>query len=107
MSALCKSSYKDGRAITDREIAHMLTALLMAGQHTSSTSASWTLLHLAHKPKVAEDLYQEQVKFFSNPDGSLRPMTFEELKELPLMDGIIRETLRLHSPIHTIMVSLK
>lgn len=31
-------------------------------------------------------------------------MTYEEMKELPVLDGIIRETLRLHSPIHTIMV---
>lgn len=33
-------------------------------------------------------------------------MTYEEIKELPVLDGIIRETLRLHSPIHTIMVRL-
>jgi len=31
-------------------------------------------------------------------------MTYEEMKELPVLDGIIRETLRLHSPIQTIMV---
>ena len=49
-------------------------------------------------------LYDEQVEKFSNPDGSLRPMTYEEMKELPVLDGIIRETLRIHSPIHTIMV---
>jgi len=30
-------------------------------------------------------------------------MTYEELRELPLMDAVIRETLRLHPPIHTIM----
>lgn len=105
MSALCNSTYKDGRPPSDREVAHMLTALLMAGQHTSSTSTSWTLMHLAHDQEVAEALYQEQVKFFSNPDGSLRSMTHEEMKGLPLLDGVIRETLRLHSPIHTIMVS--
>lgn len=52
----------------------------------------------------SEALYQEQVKHFSNPDGTLRSMTYEEMKDLPVLDGIIRETLRLHSPIHTIMV---
>ena len=52
----------------------------------------------------SEALYEEQLKHFSNPDGTLRSMTYEEMKELPVLDGIIRETLRLHPPIHTIMV---
>jgi len=103
MAALCGQKYKDGRVVTDREVAHMLTALLMAGQHTSSSSVSWTVMHLANSPAIAEALYEEQLKHFSNPDGTLRPMTYEEMKELPVLDGIIRETLRVHSPIHTIM----
>lgn len=31
-------------------------------------------------------------------------MTYEELKRLPLLDAVIRETLRRHPPIHSIMV---
>ena len=53
MAALCGQKYKDGRTVTDREVAHMLTALLMAGQHTSSSSVSWTVMHLANSPTVA------------------------------------------------------
>ena len=53
MAALCDQKYKDGRAVTDREVAHMLTALLMAGQHTSSSSVAWTVMHLANNPIVA------------------------------------------------------
>jgi sterol 14-demethylase len=30
-------------------------------------------------------------------------MTYEELRQLPLMDSVIRETLRMHPPIHSIM----
>lgn len=59
--------------------------------------------HPIHPPS-SEALYEEQVKHFSNPDGTLRSMTYEEMKELTVLDGIVRETLRLHSPIHTIMV---
>jgi len=55
MAALCGQKYKDGRDITDREIAHMLTALLMAGQHTSSLSAAWTVIYIANNPAVAYD----------------------------------------------------
>ena len=53
MAALCGQKYKDGRAVTDREVAHMLTALLMAGQHTSSSSVAWTVMHMANSPAVA------------------------------------------------------
>ncbi|KAF8588231.1 lanosterol 14-alpha-demethylase [Ramaria rubella] len=103
MTALCAQSYKDGRAVTEREVAHMLTALLMAGQHTSSTSGTWALLHIAADPDVAQALYEEQIENFSNDDGSLRPLTYEELKKLPLLNSVIRETLRVHPPIHSIM----
>ncbi|KAG8213275.1 cytochrome P450 [Butyriboletus roseoflavus] len=103
ISALIGQKYRDGRELLDHEIAHILIALLMAGQHTSSATGSWALLHLADNQEVQEAFYQEQVKNFGNPDGSFRSMTYEELRELPVMDSVIRETLRLHSPIHSVM----
>ena len=53
MAALCGQSYKNGKPLTEREIAHMLTALLMAGQHTSSTSGAWALMHIAADRDIA------------------------------------------------------
>ncbi|KAK1218092.1 Lanosterol 14-alpha-demethylase [Marasmius sp. AFHP31] len=103
ITALMKQKYRSGEGLKDHEVAHMMIALLMAGQHTSSATGSWALLHLAENPDIAEALYQEQVKHFGTPDGSLRSMTWEELRELPLMDAVIRETLRVHPPIHSIM----
>ena len=53
IAALMQQRYKDGRELSDREIAHIMIALLMAGQHTSSSTGTWTLLHLADNPDVA------------------------------------------------------
>lgn len=53
ISALMQQTYRDGRPLSDKEIAHIMIALLMAGQHTSSTTSSWILLHLAANPDVA------------------------------------------------------
>ncbi|KZT52205.1 lanosterol 14-alpha-demethylase [Calocera cornea HHB12733] len=103
IAALKDQHYKDGRPVSDREIAHMMIALLMAGQHTSSAALSWCLLHIAHRQDVQDALYQEQVEHFPDSDGSLRSPTYEELKGLPILDSIIRETLRLHPPSHIIM----
>lgn len=52
---------------------------------------------------ISDALYQEQVDHFRGPDGKLRQMTYEDIRSLPLLDAIIRETLRMHPPIHSIM----
>jgi sterol 14-demethylase len=53
IAALLDQRYRDGSLLKDHEIAHIMIALLMAGQHTSSATGSWTLLHLAANPDVA------------------------------------------------------
>jgi sterol 14-demethylase len=53
LAALLDQRYRDGSLLKDHEIAHIMIALLMAGQHTSSATGSWTLLHLAANPDVA------------------------------------------------------
>jgi sterol 14-demethylase len=55
----------------------------------------------------SEKLYEEQVKVFGNPDGTLRPLNYEDMKDLPVLGAVIRETLRMHPPIHSIIVSHK
>jgi sterol 14-demethylase len=52
IAALMSSAYRDGTPLSDSDIAHMMIALLMAGQHTSSATSSWILLHLADRPDV-------------------------------------------------------
>ncbi|EJU04979.1 lanosterol 14-alpha-demethylase [Dacryopinax primogenitus] len=103
LASLMDQSYKDGRVLSDREIAHIMIALLMAGQHTSSATMAWCLLNLAVRPDVQQAMYDEQVKHFGAPNGTLRSPTFEELKDLPVLDSVIRETLRVHPPLHSLM----
>ena len=52
IAALQGSVYRDGSAVTDREVAHMMIALLLAGQHTSSATTSWILLHLGDREDI-------------------------------------------------------
>ncbi|EJD49065.1 lanosterol 14-alpha-demethylase [Auricularia subglabra TFB-10046 SS5] len=103
MASLMGQSYKDGTPLSERDIAHLLIALLMAGQHTSSATSSWMLLHVANNPEIGEALHKEQVEHFGNADGSFRPLTYDSLKKLPVLDAVIRETLRMHPPIHSLI----
>lgn len=101
---LMSCSYKDGTPIPDREIAHMMIAMLMAGQHSSSATISWILLRLASRPDIIEELLQEQKDVLGN---HLPELTFEDLSRLPLHSQVVKETLRIHSPIHSIMRKVK
>ncbi|TFK37250.1 cytochrome P450 [Crucibulum laeve] len=103
MAALIEQRYRDGTPLKEHVIAHLMIALLMAGRHTSSATASWILIHLAANPHIANALYAEQVQVYRSPDNTLRPMTYDENRQLPLMNSVIRETLRIHPPIHSIM----
>ncbi|KAJ6478973.1 lanosterol 14-alpha-demethylase [Mycena sanguinolenta] len=103
IASLMDQKYRNGDKLRDHEIAHIMIALLMAGQHTSTATLAWTMLHLASRPDIADALHDEQVRRFANTDGSLRPMSYEDLRRLPILDSCIRETLRVHPPIHSIM----
>lgn len=105
---LMNCTYKDGTAIPDLEVAHMMIALLMAGQHSSSSTISWIVLRLASRPDVQEDLLREQHDILgTNEDGSLKDLVYEDLARLPLHSQVVKETLRIHAPIHSVMRAVK
>lgn len=104
MWQLMRSSYKDGTPVPDKEIAHMMIALLMAGQHSSSSSSTWIMLWLAARPDITEELYQEQLEKLGS---ELPPLRYEDLSKLHLHQNVLKEVLRLHAPIHSIMRKVK
>ncbi|KAJ1024407.1 hypothetical protein NDA18_004574 [Ustilago nuda] len=108
IAALMEQRYKNGRQLSPVEIAHMMIALLMAGQHTSSATGSWALLRLASRPEIIEELYEEQVKVYGDEGGNLSELDYETQKtSVPLLDAVVKETLRLHPPLHSIMRYVK
>jgi cytochrome P450 len=96
--------YKNGTPVPDKEVAHMMIALLMAGQHSSSSTSSWILLRLATRPDIQEDLLEEQKRVLGE---DLPPLTYESIQKLKLNAQVVKETLRLHAPIHSIMRKVK
>lgn len=96
--------YKDGTPVPDREVAHMMIALLMAGQHSSSSSSAWIMLRLATRPDIQEELLAEQKRVLGE---DLPPLTSDNLQQLPLNAQVVKETLRLHAPIHSMMRKVK
>ncbi|PIG89876.1 cytochrome P450 [Aspergillus arachidicola] len=106
---LMQCTYKNGQPLPDKENAHIMITLLMAGQHSSSSISSWIMLRLASQPAVVEELYQEQLANLerTGPNGSLAPLQYKDFDNLPLHQNVIRETLRLHSSIHSLLRKVK
>jgi sterol 14-demethylase len=96
--------YKDGTPVPDMEVAHMMIALLMAGQHSSSSTSAWIMIRLATRPEIQEELLEEQKRVLGK---DLPPLTYENLQRLPLNSRVVKETLRLHAPIHSVMRTVK
>lgn len=102
-SLMQNSTYKDGVKMTDEEISHLCIGILMGGQHTSSSSVAWAMLHLAQQPEYQQKLYEEQKAVCGvDADGKLNALAYDDLQEMKLLTAVITETLRLHSPLHSI-----
>nr|QIM40864.1 lanosterol 14 alpha-demethylase C [Calonectria pseudonaviculata] len=101
---LMDAQYKDGTVLPDYQVARLLIAVLMGGQHNTAAGGAWVLLNLAHNPHLVEELYQEQLNVLGSPPA---PLTWENIQKLTLNGQVIKETLRLHSPIHSILRQVK
>jgi cytochrome P450 len=79
--------------LTDDEICDQIRSLIAAGYDTTSSAAGWLVHALGSQPSALAAL-REQVR---DTIGDRAP-TVDDLKAMPLVDGVVRETLRLWPP---------
>ncbi|KAJ3372349.1 hypothetical protein HDU91_003959 [Kappamyces sp. JEL0680] len=107
LQTLMSSTYKNGDKMSDNAIAHMMIATLMGGQHTSSTTLSWILFELSRRPDVVNEIVKEQsILLTGQPDTpaeDLPDFDYDQLRSMTYLDCVMKEVLRLHPPIHTVM----
>ncbi len=92
---LIDASYDDGSRLSAHEITGMLIGTLFAGHHTTAGTAAWTLLELARNPEQLDLVLNELDQLFG-ADGEV---TFQSLREIPVLENVIKEVLRLHPPL--------
>jgi len=102
-SLMTHSTYKDGVKMTDQEISNLLIGILMGGQHTSAATSAWFLLHLGERPELQDEIFEEVSKTLKEKGGSLNDLTYEDLQKMTTVNNVIKETLRMHMPLHSIM----
>ncbi|KAI8976724.1 cytochrome P450 [Trametes punicea] len=121
LSVLIRSNVAEvpSQRMSLNEILCQISTFLAAGHETSSSSLTWMLYALACNPAVQAKLRAELRSLPVPPDPSScsssqsplddrfpaesRPMFFERIMQLPYLDAVVREGLRLYAPISTTM----
>jgi sterol 14-demethylase len=91
---------EDGRPrFTADEITGMFISLMFAGHHTSSGTSSWTLIELMRNTDIYAEVRNELDELYA--DG--QEVSFHALRQIPKLENVIKETLRLHPPLIILM----
>ena len=96
---LIDAHYEDGSKLTAHEITGMLIATIFAGHHTSSGTTAWVLIELLRHPEHLQAVLTE----LDEQLGAEGQVSFESLRQLPKLENVIKEVLRLHPPLIILM----
>jgi sterol 14alpha-demethylase len=91
-------SVRDGEgspAFSTDQVTGMFIAMMFAGHHTTSGTAAWTLIELLRQPAYLERVVEELDSLYANGEE----VSYQALREIPLLESAIKEALRLHPPL--------
>ncbi|MGW0044860.1 cytochrome P450 [Rhodococcus sp. NPDC003348] len=77
------------------EITGIFISMMFAGHHTTSGTAAWSLIELLRHPETMAAVTTELDELYS--DGA--DISFHALRQIPVLEAVIKETLRLHPPL--------
>ncbi|KIJ45092.1 hypothetical protein M422DRAFT_29941 [Sphaerobolus stellatus SS14] len=98
LEANINSSLDPSQRLTDKEILDQINNFLFAGSDSSALAMCWCLDFLAHHPTIQTQL-REEVRSMTR--GSDMEEYTAALETLPYLDSVVKETLRLSSPVHS------
>lgn len=99
LNGLMNATYRDGTAMSPHEVCGMIVAAMFAGQHTSTITTTWTLLHLMQpgNKKYLKRLHEEISEFAENLDYNT------VMNDMPFSDSCARESIRRDPPLIILM----
>lgn len=90
LSLLLDARDEDGRPMPDDELRDQLVTLLVAGHETTATALSWALRWILESPSLLSRLHADLEN-----EGALKNLEPDRIMRAPLLDAVVRETLRL------------
>ena len=80
---------------TADEITGMFISMMFAGHHTTSGTAAWSLIELLRHPDWTKQVVTELDELYVEGVD----ISFHALRQIPILESVIKETLRLHPPL--------
>lgn len=80
-----------GQPLTGHQICSEILTLAVAGTETTASVLSWVLYELARNPQVQARVDAELAEVLGG-----RPVAFDDLAQLPYLNRVVTETVRLH-----------
>ena len=94
LSLLLEAQDEDGRALSDREVRDQLITLMFAGHDTATSTLTFLMYELGRNPEVLDRVCEEQDRVL----GGAAPTPSQLVRELPFLEMVLDETLRLYPP---------
>lgn len=77
------------------EITGIFISMMFAGHHTTSGTAAWALIELLRNPEYLRGVTDELDVLYADGEG----VSFHALRQIPMLESVLKETLRLHPPL--------
>lgn len=87
----------EGQDLTDSEIREEVDTFMFAGHDTVSCSICFALFELAKHPEVQQRIFQESIEVLGEVDTE--ELTFRNVQDMKYLDMVIKETMRIYSPV--------
>ncbi|HEX7322475.1 MAG TPA: cytochrome P450 [Mycobacterium sp.] len=81
------------------EVTGMIISIMFAGHHTSSGTSAWTMIELLRHQETRAAVVKELDDLYA--DGG--EVSFHALRQIPHLENVLKETLRLHPPLIVLM----
>lgn len=81
------------------QITGMFISMMFAGHHTTSGTAAWTLIEMLRNPGTMKSVGSELDALFAEGGD----VSYQALREIPVLESAIKEALRLHPPLIILM----
>nr|BAL05188.1 cytochrome P450 [Phanerodontia chrysosporium] len=99
MSVLVRANMSENPStrLSDEEMRSQMFAMTLAGHETTANTVTWMLWELAKHPDIQEQLRQEiaEKRMEVTANGSYE-FALDDLESMPLLQAVIKETLRYH-----------
>ncbi|KAI8146009.1 cytochrome P-450 cyp509A1, partial [Fennellomyces sp. T-0311] len=103
LSLLLEAGSEDGNPLTDEELLSNLCIFFLAGHDTTANALSYAAYYLAVNPDIQKKAREEAIRVLGDDKKDIKP-TLDQLQDMPYINMVIKEVLRLDGPAITVVL---